>query len=54
MKQNILYVGLDVDDIQYHGSALNKDTGEVCDFKCPPTLKGLLNQRDKLAGHFPD
>ena len=53
MKQNILYVGLDVDDTQYHGSAFNKDTGEVCDFKCRPTLKGLLNQLDKLAGHFP-
>ncbi len=22
MKQNIVYVGLDVDDTQYHGSAL--------------------------------
>ena len=31
MKQNILYVGLDVDDTQYHGSAINKDTGEVID-----------------------
>jgi hypothetical protein len=26
MNQNILYVGLDVDDTQYHGSAFNKDT----------------------------
>ena len=34
MKQNILYGGLDVDDTQYHGSAFNKDTGEVIDFKC--------------------
>ncbi len=25
MKQTILYVGLDVDDTQYHGSAFNKD-----------------------------
>ncbi len=52
MKQNILYVGLDVDDTQYHGSAFNKDTGEALDFKCRPTLKGLLNQLDKLAKHF--
>ncbi len=29
MKQNIIYVGLDVDDVHYHGSALNKQTGEV-------------------------
>jgi hypothetical protein len=47
------YVGIDVDDTQYHGSAFNKDTGEALDFKCRPTLKGLLNQLDKLAKHFP-
>jgi hypothetical protein len=29
MKQNILYVGLDVDDSQFHGSAFNKNTGKV-------------------------
>ena len=29
MQQNILYIGLDVDDTQYHGSAFNKDTGEA-------------------------
>jgi len=52
MKQNILYVGLDVDDTQYHGSAFNKDTGEALDFKCRPTLKGLLQQLDRMAQHF--
>ena len=39
IKQTILYVGLDVDDTRYHGSALNKNTGEVIDFQCRPTLK---------------
>ena len=34
MKQNILHIGLDVDDTQYHGSALNQITGEILDFKC--------------------
>jgi len=34
MKQNIIYIGLDVDDTQYHGSALNTDTGEVMSCKC--------------------
>jgi transposase len=53
MKQTIIYVGLDVDDTQYHGSALDKDTGEVIDFKCRPTLKGLLKQLEKLDQHFP-
>jgi len=27
MKQNIIHIGLDVDDTQYHGSAFNKVTG---------------------------
>ena len=53
MQQTIIYVGLDVDDTQYHGSALDKHTGEVIDFKCRPTLKGLLIQLEKLARHFP-
>lgn len=39
MKQNIIYVGLDVDDTQYHGSALDKNTGEVNTFKCRPNEK---------------
>ncbi len=48
MKQNIIHIGLDVDDKQYHGSALNKATGKILDFKCWPTLKGLLGQMYKL------
>jgi transposase len=53
MKQNILHIGLDVDDTQYHGSALNHSTGEILDFKCRPNLKGLLGQLDKLHQYFP-
>lgn len=49
MNQNIVYVGLDVDDTEYHGSAVDKTTGEVIDFRCRPTLKGLLGQLDKLG-----
>ena len=29
MDMNVIYVGLDVDDTQHHGPALNKNTGEV-------------------------
>jgi hypothetical protein len=29
MDIDIVYVGVDVDDTQHHGSALNKHTGEV-------------------------
>ena len=53
MKQNIVYVGLDVDDTQYHGSALDKTNGEVITFKCRPTLKGPLYQLDRLHKCFP-
>ena len=28
MKENIIHIGLDVDDTQYHGSAFDKLTGE--------------------------
>jgi hypothetical protein len=48
-----IYVGLDVDDTQYHGTALDKNSGEVIDFKCWPTLEGLLGQLDKLGRYFP-
>lgn len=50
MKFTIIHVGLDVDDTQYHGSAFHRDSGEVMDFQCRPTFKGLLGQ---LAKHFP-
>jgi hypothetical protein len=53
VNHTIVYVGLDVDDTQYHGSALDKNTGEAIDFKCRPTLKGLLGQLAKLRKHFP-
>jgi hypothetical protein len=53
MNTNIIHVGLDVDDTQYHGSALDKNTGEIIEFKCRPTLKGLLGQLDKLSQYFP-
>ncbi len=53
MKRTIIYVGLDVDDTQYHGSALDKNTGEVSDFKCRATWKGLLGQFYKLGKCFP-
>jgi hypothetical protein len=54
MNQNVIEIGLDIDDNQYHGSALNTETGEVITFKCRPTLKGLLGQLDnRLRKCFP-
>ena len=52
MKQSFIYVGLDGDDTQSHGSAFAKHTGVVVDFYCRPTLKGLLRQLEKLRQHF--
>jgi transposase len=54
MKQRVLYVGLDVDDTQYHGAALSQETGEILQFQCRPTLKGLVSQLAKLRQHFPE
>jgi len=53
MNRKIVHIGLDVDDTQYHGAALNKATGELFHFKCRPTLKGLLGQLTKVGKQFP-
>ncbi len=44
MIRNEIYVGTDVDDVHYHGSALDRTTGEALEFQCRPTLKGLVDQ----------
>ena len=51
MKPRVLYVGLDVDDTQYHGSALSQETGEVLHVQGRPTLKSLVSQLAKLRQH---
>jgi hypothetical protein len=38
---------------KYHGSALNKHTGEVITFQGRPTLAGLLEQTANLDHAFP-
>jgi hypothetical protein len=52
MSGNVVCVGIDVDDVQYHGSALDRQTGEVLSFQCRQTLKGLIGQLDKVRKHF--
>ena len=52
MNQNVVYVGIDVDDVQYHGSVLDRQSGEVLDFRCRPTLKGLVGQLEKARVYF--
>ena len=53
MIKKIVYVGIDVDEARYHGSALNKDTGELLSFRCRPTLRGLLIHLAKIRKQFP-
>ena len=52
MNGNVVYVGIDVDDVSYHGSALHRGTGEVLGFQCRPTLKGLEGQLEKARKYF--
>jgi len=52
MNTNVIYVGIDVDDVRYHGSALDRRTGEVLSFHCRPTLKGLVGQLENVRKHF--
>ncbi len=54
MNQNVIHVGLDVDDTQYLGAAFDQRTGETISFKCRPTLKGLVRQLEKLDANFKD
>ncbi len=52
MSQNIVYVGIDVDDVRYHGCALHQRAGAVLDFHWRPTLRGLVGQSEKLREYF--
>jgi len=40
MKQKTAFIG--VDDIRYHGCALNQHTGEILGFHCRPTQQKLI------------
>ena len=52
MSQNVICVGIDVDDVRYHGCALDQRTGEALEFQCRSTLKGLLGQLEKVSEYF--
>jgi transposase len=52
MDNSTIYVGLDTDDNAYHGCVLNQETAEYVQFKCRPTLKGLINQLKKIQKQF--
>lgn len=52
MNKKLIYIGLDVDDSQYHGAAFDKETDEIISFKCRSTLKGLMAQLEKMRKYF--
>jgi transposase len=54
MKKEILHVGIDVDDQAFHVTAFLKDTGEVVEDKCKPTVKSLQRKLESLGERFPE
>ena len=52
MNRNVVHVGIDVDDVQYDGSALAWVTGEVLSIQCRAIRKGLMLQLDNVRKHF--
>ena len=42
--ENLLHVGIDVDDKAFHAAALNQKTGEIMEFACKPTKNALLKK----------
>jgi len=48
MKKSIVYVGIDVDDLAFHGAGYDVETGEYYEFKCKPTVGSLLNRIEQL------
>ena len=51
MKKNEIYIGLDVDDTQYHGSALNSETGCQCrsSFPHPVSVNLIGDQPTRIS-----
>lgn len=48
MIKSILYIGLDVDDKNFHGGGFSEDTGEMITFKTKPTLGALMKKLRKF------
>lgn len=49
MKKSILYVAIDVDDVAFHGAGFDKSNGDFFEFKCKPTVGGLLKRLETLS-----
>ena len=49
MKKEILYAGLDVDDQAYHFFGFTKESGEIIEFKCSPSVCSLEKKLKKFG-----
>lgn len=49
---NVVYVGIDLDYVSCHGSALHPGTGEVLSFQCRPTNGIGVNTARVVAGNM--
>lgn len=49
MANNIIFVGLDVDDKNFHGCAYYPGNKEKIEFKCRPTIGHLVKKLNKIA-----
>lgn len=48
MTKNILYVGIDVDDLAFHGTGYDAVEENYYEFKCKPTVGGLMNRIERF------
>ena len=49
MSQEIMYVGVDVDDKAFHGAVVTRSGEEVAEFSAKPNLKALIEKLEKLS-----
>jgi transposase len=47
--EEVLFIGLDVDDKKYHGFAISPLTGEFHDFQCAPNVESLRKKLKSLS-----
>jgi hypothetical protein len=48
-RENVIFIGLDVDDKAFHGCAINQRTGENQGFKTKPSVGQLVKRLKKLS-----
>lgn len=48
MNKGIFFIGIDVDDKSFHGCGINRETGEIREFKCKPAVGYLAKELEKF------